>query len=64
MKRLFVIPDYRGKGVGRELSARIIKERKQIGYSRMRLDTVPSMLKAHFLYESLGFLIKFIKNTL
>ncbi len=55
MKRLYVNPNHRGKDISRMLAEQIIQEAKQIGYFRMRLDTVPSMKIARSLYRSLGF---------
>jgi putative acetyltransferase len=56
MKRLYLRPQFRGKGLGRMLVDSIITEARQIGYSRMRLDTVePVMKDAVGLYRKIGF---------
>lgn len=55
MKRLFTIPALRGNGVGRLLVESVIKSAREMGYEKMRLDTVPSMKSARRLYVSVGF---------
>ena len=56
MKRLYLRPQFRGKGFGRVLADRIIAEARQIGYQRMRLDTVePVMKDAVAMYRKIGF---------
>jgi GNAT superfamily N-acetyltransferase len=56
MKRLWVEPGFAGRGIGRALAEGIVAAARQIGYRRMRLDTIPArMPAAQHLYASLGF---------
>lgn len=57
MKRLYVKDEFRGKGIGRMLTEKILADAQQIGYRIMRLDTLQRMDTARALYTKLGFKI-------
>ena len=56
MKRLYLRPEFRGKGLGRLLAERVLDEARGIGYTKLRLDTVePVMKDAVAMYRRMGF---------
>lgn len=54
-KRLFVAPEFRGRGLGRALLMRLMDDARALGYRTMFGDSLPSMLGAQALYRSCGF---------
>jgi ribosomal protein S18 acetylase RimI-like enzyme len=55
LRRLWVSPLFRGRGVGRELTHELLGQARKIGYSKLRLHTLATMLSARAVYEGLGF---------
>jgi len=55
MKRLFLTESSRGLGIGRALVEKVVEEARRLGYTEIKLDTLPRMVGARKLYESVGF---------
>jgi GNAT superfamily N-acetyltransferase len=55
IKRLYIVPAARGRGLGRVLVERVLAVARDLGYRSVLLDTLPFMKEAQALYSSLGF---------
>ena len=55
LKRMYLKKSARGKGIGRQLLDKAIEVAKELNYSSIRLDTLPTMTAAIRLYKHLGF---------
>lgn len=55
MKRLYVRPEFREKGIGKSLALKIISDAREEKYAKMVLDTLDTLKSAMRLYETLGF---------
>ncbi|MFZ5571549.1 MAG: GNAT family N-acetyltransferase [Thermodesulfobacteriota bacterium] len=55
MKRMYVLPSFQGKGIGKALTDRFIETATDLGYTAVRLDTLRKLDRAIALYKSVGF---------
>ena len=55
LKRMYVRPEFRGKGIGRQLLVETLRAAQSAGFARLRLDSARFMHAAHSLYRSAGF---------
>ena len=55
LKRMYVKPEYRGRSIGLLLLQQAIMLARDLGYEKLRLDTLHNMTRAQHLYHSHGF---------
>lgn len=55
VQRMYVRPQVRGIGAGRQLVERLLADARAIGYQGVRLESLKFLTAAHTLYRSVGF---------
>ena len=55
IKRMYVVPEARGRGIARQLLVALENAARALGYERVRLDTGPKQPHAEALYRSAGY---------
>jgi ribosomal protein S18 acetylase RimI-like enzyme len=55
LKRMFVLPEFRKLKIGHRLLEEALKSAKELGYNKIRLDTLQDMVAARALYQKNGF---------
>ncbi|MCE9646765.1 MAG: GNAT family N-acetyltransferase [Chloroflexi bacterium] len=58
LTRMYVRPEFRGKGLARKLIQMLITKARESGYNIIRLETATFMQPAIALYSSLGFIVR------
>lgn len=53
--KMYLLKEYRGKGIGRNLIEKCIESAKYFGYNNIYLETTPELNSAIKMYEKFGF---------
>jgi putative acetyltransferase len=56
IQKMYFLPEIRGKGMGKAIMDRALREAKKYGYKRAYLETLPNMNVAKGVYEKCGFI--------
>lgn len=62
LQRMFLLPEARGKGVGKKLMEKCLADARKFGYKAVYIETLPNMVEATKLYEKSGF--QYIPNRM
>jgi ribosomal protein S18 acetylase RimI-like enzyme len=55
IKRIYVRADHRGPGFGPRLTGALLVRARSLGFDRVRVDTLPTMIAAIQFYQDMGF---------
>lgn len=53
--KLYLLPAFRGKGIGRMLMEKTFESARKLGYAQMYLESMPELSRAIGIYEKAGF---------
>jgi putative acetyltransferase len=53
--KLYLLPECRGRGIGRMLMERAFESARELGYRQLYLESMPELSKAIGIYEKAGF---------
>jgi putative acetyltransferase len=53
--KLYLLPGYRGKGIGRMLMEKTFESARKLGFTHLYLESLPELGRAISLYEKAGF---------
>ena len=63
LRKMYFDPSIRGRGLGKELLAKMIEKARNLGYLRVYLETASVLEQAVHIYEKAGFRPVDIKHT-
>ena len=55
LRKMYLLPEARGKGLGKKLLTQLLAEARRLGYKRVILETNSVLIEAISLYRSFGF---------
>ena len=66
IQRMYVLPSFRGRGIGRAIVNRLIEDARSSGYRRLKLESLEFLEAAHLLYRSVGFkeIVPYAENSM
>lgn len=58
LRKMYLLPDYRGKGIGKLMVNFALEEARKKGFKKMELETASALKEAISLYQKVGFVKK------
>lgn len=55
LQKMYLAPEYRGKGIGKKLMELCISTAKNLGIQKLYIETLDSMVEANKMYQKFGF---------